>query len=56
MSLNLNYQINSWAQAFVGVRYSGNNDGTAVSATFGSPQAPGSANSIWGGAGINFAD
>ena len=56
VQLNLNYQLNSWAQAFIGVRYSGNNDGTAVSATFGSPQAPGSANSIWGGAGLNFSD
>ncbi len=52
--LDLNYKINDWATAFIGVRYAGNTDGTTVSPTFGSPQAPGSQNSIWGGAGLKF--
>jgi uncharacterized protein (TIGR02001 family) len=51
--LDLNYQLNSWCTAFIGVRYAGNNDGNGVA--FGAPvQAPGSSNSIWGGAGLKF--
>ncbi|MGA2052622.1 MAG: hypothetical protein ABSH19_04850, partial [Opitutales bacterium] len=51
--LNLNYKINSWCTAFVGLRWAGNNDGTGIA--FGAPvQAPGSNSSIWGGAGLKF--
>jgi hypothetical protein len=54
--LNLNYAINSWATAFVGFRVSGNNDGNGKVPVGATAQTPGSGESVWGGAGVNFSD
>jgi uncharacterized protein (TIGR02001 family) len=52
--LELDYKINDWATAFIGVRYAGNNDGNGAIPGGGTSQSPGSANNIWGGAGLKF--
>jgi hypothetical protein len=54
LSLEGDYKINSFATAFAGFRYSGNNDGTKTNAFTWDPQGGGTKNSIWGGAGIRF--
>lgn len=54
LHLDLNYKINDWATAFIGVRYAGNNDGNGAIPGGGTAQSPGSKNSIWGGAGFKF--
>ncbi len=54
-SLDLNYMINEYTLLFVGVRYSGNNDGTVFYPVYATtPQIGGSANNLWAGAGITF--
>ncbi len=59
--VDLNYKITDWATAFIGFRYSGNNDGTGqippwtAGPATPTAQSPGTANSIWGGAGVKFS-
>jgi hypothetical protein len=55
-NLELDYKINTSTTFFLGVHYAGNDDGNSgdgFSGT-GSPQAPGSDSSFWGGAGVKF--
>jgi len=53
VSLEADYKIKDWATAFIGVRASGNNDGTVNGFGGGNPQAPGGGqNNIWAGVGV----
>jgi hypothetical protein len=53
-SLELDYKVNSVATLFLGVRYSGNNDGNAGGPGGINPQLGGSDENIWVGLGVKF--
>jgi hypothetical protein len=58
-AVEADYKIKDWATAFVGLRVSGNNDGTSngLGGTASNPQAPGGGqNDIWAGVGLYMGE
>jgi hypothetical protein len=56
-AVEADYKIKDWATAFIGIRLSGNNDGTSNGLGGGNPQAPaGGQNQVWAGIGLYMGE